>query len=255
MIYIFLIIIIWLLLSTRKNIVNHRINREQIDLTHLYAMLALVPRKFDTKEQRDFYIRTYQRETPMFYSASFEIALDIEKFLKSEDTKDWREETKDEILKEYNEVDFGEVRTGVDIKIRNDRSCEPCLYAAEKIFGISLRVDATKDKIELPSVGFIGRTEYFDFQDWINREMHYHRYQAWQENPKNIPPWHIRENGEWGEWKVIYEEWEEPTFHYCWFFEKDYIRIFPHLEIWDRCGRNVKEYNLESELPEPLSEE
>lgn len=221
------------------------------DLIHLYAMLALPPRKFDTKAQRDFYIHTYRTQTPLFYSARFEVALDIEEFFTSEDTKDWEKETKDEILNEYKKADFSEVKTGVDIKISNYHACEQSLYAAENIFGIALRVDANKDSIELPFVGFAGATKYFDFQSWIDREMYYYRYQAWQENAKDIPPWHIRQNGEWKGWKVICVEDKEFTFNHFWYLEKDYIKVYPHLDIWDRCGRNIKEYNLEAELPEP----
>lgn len=256
MIYILLIVIIVLILRNKREIVNNFSQEvSQNDWLHLYAMLALVPRKFETKAQRDFYIRTYQLETPMFYSARFEIALDIKKFLESDDAKEFSKEDKEEILNEYNKADFSQIRSGVDIKMSNDHACERCLYAAEDIFGIALRVYADENTIELPFVDFMGITKRFRFQSWIDSEMYYQRYQAWQENAKNIPPWHIRKNGEWDGWKVIYLEDCEKMFPPMWYFEKDYIKVYPHLDIWDRWGRNINKYNLECELPDPIQNE
>lgn len=257
MIYILLIIIIILLLGIRKNIVNHRTNCEQIDLTHLYAMLSIVPHNFSTKAQRDFYIETYQRKTPMFYSARFQIALDVEKFFQSEAAKDLPKEHREEILSDIKKEPLKYIENrSVDVIISNSHASQSCLYAGKEIYGIALRVYADKNKIELPFVGFIaGATNYFDFQHWIDREIQYHRYQKWQENAKNIPPWHIPQNGEWKGWRVCYEEDSKHSFPPYWYLEKEYIQVWPSIEIWDRCGRNVKEYNLEDELPAPLQEE
>lgn len=250
MIYILLIVIIVILLLKDKRTSNI-IKAHQYDMLHLYAMLALIPRKFYSKAQKDFYIKIYQREAPMFYSADFEISIDVEKFLQSEDTKDFTKEYKDKILNAFKKSDRVKGYTCGNIKMSNDPHIKQCHYIHDDSFGIPLRVDVNKNEIKIRHIGI---SKYFDFQKWINLEMCYQRYLQWQEDTKNYPAWHIEEKKvtEWEGWKI--EHFGEGSFKAI-FFDNDYITICPTLAVWDKCGRNIAKDNIEWYLPTPLDED
>lgn len=244
MIYILLIVIIAILVN-----IKIKITESKLDLIHLYAMLSLIPRKFDNKGERDFYIATYRYQTPMFYSAEFLIGLDVEKFLESKDSDDYSKEHKEEILKKFNDIDWDEEseKRHVRIKICNSRNEKQCRYAETEICGITLRVD--EDKIYIPSgPTWFEPTKYFDFKHWITQEMLYQRIFKLEERENRYPAWHS-DKEEWHGWKIIRFKDEgklSPTYYY---FEKDYISISTHISIWDRNGNFIDEYNIEEELP------
>lgn len=242
MVYILLIVIIVILVN-----IKIRINESKLDLIHLYAMLSLIPRKFDNKGERDFYIATYRCQSPMFYSAEFVIRLDVEKFLESKDSDDYSKEHKEEILKKFNDMDWDEAseKSHVQIKLSNNRNKEQCWYAETNICDITIRVAG--DKIYIPSgPSWFKPTKYFDFKHWITLEMLYQRIFKWKEMENRYPAWHSGKE-EWDGWKII--RWESDNGDLNYYFEKDYISISTHISIWDRNGNFIDEYNIEDDLP------